>query len=630
MTGVSIIHARQVPSSRRKSIPTAIRRVVERGRDRRLVRRIVEEVHRTPAIQTFPPVPIAQSRTVDHEKETREVLASLQLMHTVIIPFLTVTHMAMSATASPTMSIAMRLLFGLSTPVLQERFTITTVKQKSPNGKSQKNGLSEKEERKTERTEKKRDFMAARDGRENREHLASSKPSKYISPSKNIHRDHHSSSDKRDGNHTESRNMSAEQKKEIQQRLSGTTDRGSPVVKTSCVHTTALPTVVYRPSPTVASMGGESAVSPSGSLQDVSPPTTPSSRSNMYEPSSHTPSPNIVTAVSPQVAQQHGVPSPQFSSRHSAISLAPNVFPQAPAVTGAPRVVPQQYQYPVGHPHIQNDYRQQYVNSNSNPPQLQITKAALSLQATHVPSPQQPVMFNQQISPQTALHPLQQATLVLQQRKMSEAQAAAAGVGNIQPSYPVAASTVTPAAPLPQLAVSPVSVAIHRKEDRSHVHSSPGSPVVFTQHPPVAVVNESSSSHSHHSSHQQLASSSSIVSSSPLSHSSNASSPVPVVQPAAPTVNLQTVAKYVDKNLISHLSAWPTEAMDRQLQKLWEETGSFSNDSDKAKIEQMQLQSEVGFMEMRLDTASRRISSLKGMTRTLEALLAESEAKFLS
>lgn len=131
--------------------------------------------------------------------------------------------------------------------------------------------------------------------------------------------------------------------------------------------------------------------------------------------------------------------------------------------------------------------------------------------------------------------------------------------------WKTAASTVTPAAPLPQLAVSPVSVAIHRKEDRSHVHSSPGSPVVFTQHPPVAVVNESSSTHSHHSSHQQLASSSSIVSSSPLSHSSNASSPVPVVQPAAPTVNLQTVAKYVDKNLISHLSAWPTEAMDRQV-----------------------------------------------------------------
>lgn len=155
MTGVSIIHARQVPSSRRKSIPTAIRRVVERGRDRQLVQRIVEEVHRTPVIQTFPPVPIDQSPTVDHEKETREVLASLQLMHTVIIPFLTVTRMAVSATASPTMSTVTRLLFGLSTPVLQGRFTITTVKQKSPNGKSQKNGLNEKEERKRGKTEKK-------------------------------------------------------------------------------------------------------------------------------------------------------------------------------------------------------------------------------------------------------------------------------------------------------------------------------------------------------------------------------------------------------------------------------------------------------------------------------------------
>ena len=43
-----------------------------------------------------------------------------------------------------------------------------------------------------------------------------------------------------------------------------------------------------------------------------------------------------------------------------------------------------------------------------------------------------------------------------------------------------------------------------------------------------------------------------------------------------------------------------------QLQKFWEESSCYSNDSDKAKIEQIQLQSEVGFMEMRLETASRR------------------------
>lgn len=120
------------------------------------------------------------------------------------------------------------------------------------------------------------------------------------------------------------------------------------------------------------------------------------------------------------------------------------------------------------------------------------------------------------------------------------------------------------------------------------------------------------------------------MSSSPLSHSSNASSPVTVSQPPGPSVNLQLLGKFVDKNLALHLSNWPTDVIDRQLQKIWEESTCFANDSDKAKIEQIQLQSETGFMEMRLETASRRISSLKGMTRTLETLLAESDAKFLS
>lgn len=66
---------RQVPSSRRKVIPTAIRRVVEieRGRDHRSLLQIVEEVHRTPAIQTSRPVPTVRSPTADHERVTREV-----------------------------------------------------------------------------------------------------------------------------------------------------------------------------------------------------------------------------------------------------------------------------------------------------------------------------------------------------------------------------------------------------------------------------------------------------------------------------------------------------------------------------------------------------------------------------
>ncbi|XP_020615751.1 WW domain-containing adapter protein with coiled-coil-like isoform X1 [Orbicella faveolata] len=511
----------------------------------------------------------------------------------------------------------------------------------------------ERERREKERKDKeKRDFVGSKDGRDirgdsslHREHLASSKPSKYMSPSKSIHRDYHSSADKREGNHADIRNFSGEQKKDMQ-RLSESMDRGHQVVKTCSVHTAALPTVVFRPNPVVANFGGETAVSPAGSLQDVSPPTTPSSRPSIYDQSSHTPSPNVITSVSPQVPQHHGVPSPQlqfpqqspqFPPRHG-LPLAQNAFPQVP-VSGAPRA-PQQYQfaphqYVVPQQTIQpvlpqmNDYRQYALVNSTGPPlpqvSQQVSTAPLPL-AVQVQSPQ-PVVFNKQVSPQPVLHPLQQATLVLQQRKMSEAQAAAAA-GNIQQPYAIAAATnaLPPTAGLPQQAVSPVTVGLHRKDDRPH-HSSPGSPVVFSQQPSL---NE----HTPHHSSQQVpplsAASSNLVSSSPLSHSSNASSPVPVAQPSVPTVNLQAIAKYVDKNLTSHLSSWPTETVDRQLQKLWEESSCYSNDSDKAKIEQIRLQSEVGFMEMRLETASRRISSLKGMTRTLEALLAESDAKFLS
>lgn len=66
-----------------------------------------------------------------------------------------------------------------------------------------------------------------------------------MSPSKSIHRDYHSSGDKREGNHTDIRNLSGEQKKDMQ-RLSESMDRGHQVVKTCSVHTAALPTVVYR------------------------------------------------------------------------------------------------------------------------------------------------------------------------------------------------------------------------------------------------------------------------------------------------------------------------------------------------------------------------------------------------
>ena len=129
-------------------------------------------------------------------------------------------------------------------------------------------------------------------------------------------------------------------------------------------------------------------------------------------------------------------------------------------------------------------------------------------------------------------------------------------------SSAASASALPATGGLPQQAVSPVTVGLHRKDDRPH-HSSPGSPVIFSQQP--STLND----HTPHHSSQQLPSlsvaSSSLVSSSPLSHSSNASSPIPVPQPSVPTVNLQALAKYVDKNLTTHVSSWPTEVIDRQV-----------------------------------------------------------------
>ena len=60
-----------------------------------------------------------------------------------------------------------------------------------------------------------------------------------------------------------------------------------------------------------------------------------------------------------------------------------------------------------------NDYRQ-YPQVN-----CKLLSAATVPLAVQTPSPQ-PTKFNAQVSPQPILHPLQQATLVLQQRKMSE------------------------------------------------------------------------------------------------------------------------------------------------------------------------------------------------------------------
>ena len=126
---------------------------------------------------------------------------------------------------------------------------------------------------------------------------------------------------------------------------------------------------------------------------------------------------------------------------------------------------------------------------------------------------------------------------------------------------PLPAAALPATTGLPQQAVSPVPVPLHLKDDRPH-RSSPGSPVIFTQQ---STLKEPTPHHPSPQLPPLCTTASNLVSSSPLSHSSNASSPVPVSQPPIPSVNLQAMAKYVDKNLSSQLSNWPTDLIDRQV-----------------------------------------------------------------
>ena len=179
------------------------------------------------------------------------------------------------------------------------------------------------------------------------------------------------------------------------------------------------------------------AVSPVGSVQDVSPPTTPSSRVGINEPSSHTPSPNVATSVSPHVAQlssahspqlHYSQQSPQFLPSRHGVPLSQSRFPQ---VTASGPAAPAQHHFTqhqfcglqqAPHPQI-NNYRQYPHVSSSGASSAQtmqpVNSAPLSVAGHGVPS-LRPAMQSAQMSPQPTLHPLQQATLVLQQRKLSE------------------------------------------------------------------------------------------------------------------------------------------------------------------------------------------------------------------
>lgn len=133
-----------------------------------------------------------------------------------------------------------------------------------------------------------------------------------------------------------------------------------------------------------------SSASPAGSLQDVSPPSTPSSRASIFESSSHSSSPQLVS-LSPHGYQTSQSPL-QLNVRHGV--LQPNITQQ---------------QYAKQYSSTQPTLAQYGLVNNGNPQNI----------ASALPSSQSQKPYDLELNKRPALHPLQQATL-LQQRKLTE------------------------------------------------------------------------------------------------------------------------------------------------------------------------------------------------------------------
>lgn len=172
--------------------------------------------------------------------------------------------------------------------------------------------------------------------------------------------------------------------------------------------------------------------SPAGSVQDVSPPSTPSSRASAIETFSHTASPQLMNVVvSPHLAQLPTTPhSPQlqFSQQQSPYVArhaiqAQNMYSHTSvnAPPGLPAqhhfTTQQQYSFPQQAQAQFSNYGQYSHMNASGPPALQQAISCVTTPVSVTPTPQQSLqVFDVPSQPQ--LHPLQQATL-LQQRQLS-------------------------------------------------------------------------------------------------------------------------------------------------------------------------------------------------------------------
>lgn len=392
--------------------------------------------------------------------------------------------------------------------------------------------------------------------------------------------------------------------------------RGHSVVKTTSANTVALTTTSYRTGPVAASLAGDTTVSPASSLQDVSPPSTPSSHPGSLEPLSHSSSPQLLTA-SPLVAQFQASQSPhlplsqnqiaQYNSRPQSIPVQ-NVYSQTVA-SNSHVTTPTQFS-----PVSQQGFIHQRQQLAGSIRQTSLVNTSLQQQQQHPMSytsnsvpvvstssqPAQP-MFENQVRQQPVLHPLQQATLLQQSQMLSETQHHKQVTGNNFQQY----STVSHPS-----AVSG-SVVHQLREAEQSPRSTSTSPQGF----PFA----SAAKDPH------------TLSLPPITNSQPASGPglQASSQPSPPVVNLQALVKYTDKSFTNPASSWPSELIEKQAQRCWEDSTNYLSESTKTTSDHLETQSQLAFMELRLSVGTRRISHLKDMTKTLEVMLEDSDAKSL-
>ncbi|CAB3998632.1 WW domain-containing adapter with coiled-coil isoform X1 [Paramuricea clavata] len=333
----------------------------------------------------------------------------------------------------------------------------------------------------------------------------------------------------------------------------------SHIVKTTSANTTAVSTTIHRPDQVFAK--AETKVSPSGSLQDISPPVTPviavcQSRSPAVavSPVITTRSPIMLTHRSPatmhnqspvQPNAQRLLPMPHRTSTSTPPPPPPPIFPQVSPVQTAAQV-----RHTEASP--KNSVRASMESSSKQ-------QESATFNGLHGFS-------------QSQLHPLQQATL-LQQAQFQ---------GN------------TVIRPATSTQVSTRSAGPSHFQPIKQSNSNPSSPQPF-----------------HPRSYQSMAPA--------VQRTTVASIKQPILHPPPQSVNLQEFVNQCSRELITHTLGWPADSMEKQALRSTDDTNNLCLVNSRLKADLIPLNFHHNLTRMRMGVGTKRIEFLREQTRKLES-----------